>query len=63
MPRGDRLRRLTGIRDFLSGTGRPADGQVRFCRSNGASCRVWWNALRTPTESRPNICSRISSGC
>ena len=59
---GEMLRRLTGIRDFLSAIRRRPEGHVRFSRSTGPSVSVWWNALRTPTESLPNICSRISSG-
>jgi len=58
---GERLRRFTGVRG-LSRARRDADWQLRFWRSGGASCKVWWNALSTPTESLPNICSKISSG-
>lgn len=56
------LSRLTGRRVFLSARVRAVIGQVRLSLSRGSSCRAWWKALITPTERRPNICSRISSG-
>lgn len=56
------LSRLTGRRVFLSVRVRAVIGQVRLSLSRGSSCRAWWKALITPTERRPNICSRISSG-
>lgn len=58
---GERLRKFTGARG-LSRAKRDADWQLKFWRSGGASCKVWWNALSTPTESLPKICSKISSG-
>lgn len=59
---GEMLSRLTGRRVFLSARVRAVIGQVRLSLSRGSSCRAWWKALITPTERRPNICSRISSG-
>lgn len=56
------LSRLSGRRVFLSVRVRAVIGQVRLSLSCGSSCRAWWNALITPTDSRPNICSKTSSG-
>lgn len=59
---GDTLSRLTGRRVFLSLRVRAVIGQVTLSLSRGSSCKAWWKALMTPTDRRPNICSRISSG-